>query len=485
MTRFRPDDVAELRNLMQAVIRALLSLETETYLFRDSEAEDEVVITVNGPASGPLNDASPSESASSSTQDVSTKVTRELAKPTREVISCMAQGLSRCHAALMDLSGYRKYLGPSPQVSSDIEPMQARMRQAKDAFDIVESRLLDAGILPASSIRDSEVVQLFVFARHVREAASTLEPLMVKVHAMQHACGWPRLHLPSYPFRKSLHRSNAQVRHDRGGVTAGSYQVTFIEIARVLDRIKFSEHHPLPRMDDGEEHSLRAQDSQTTADAGRGATSIAKRGKLRFKLWNVLYRFQGFESRYAFKVCLVTSLLSVPGYLERDDAWWDEYEAWWAVTLGWIAMHPRVGGNLQDLIVRAFLAILGAVWSGIAYAAGNGSPYVMAVFAAVYMIPMLYRYTLSSHPVSFGTALPRARQADGCSAPVLLGAYRSPLFLSGSKPMALIHLRPFWQRSRAFLLSLARPSPYLSTGFYGRLLRDTNSDTRCLRCSFS
>ena len=60
----------------------------------------------------------------------------------------------------------------------------------------------------------------------------------------------------------------------------------------------------------------------------------------------------------------------------------------------------RVGGNLQDLVTRAFMVVLGAVWSGAAYAAGQGNPYVMGVFAAIYFLPMLYRYTQSSHPVS-------------------------------------------------------------------------------------
>ncbi|RAL63757.1 hypothetical protein DID88_003403 [Monilinia fructigena] len=35
-------------------------------------------------------------------------------------------------------------------------------------------------------------------------------------------------------------------------------------------------------------------------------------------------------------------------------------------------MHPRVGGNIQDLVTRAFCAVLGAVWGGIAYGADNG-----------------------------------------------------------------------------------------------------------------
>jgi uncharacterized membrane protein YgaE (UPF0421/DUF939 family) len=59
-----------------------------------------------------------------------------------------------------------------------------------------------------------------------------------------------------------------------------------------------------------------------------------------------------------------------------------------------------VGGNFQDLITRALCAALGALWGGLAYGARNGNPYVMAVFAAIYMLPMIYRFTQSSHPRS-------------------------------------------------------------------------------------
>jgi hypothetical protein len=60
----------------------------------------------------------------------------------------------------------------------------------------------------------------------------------------------------------------------------------------------------------------------------------------------------------------------------------------------------RVGGNVQDLFMRATCAILGALWAGLAYMAHDGSPVVMGAFAAIYMLPMLYRFTLSSSPVS-------------------------------------------------------------------------------------
>lgn len=405
VTRFRPDDFSDLRNLMQAVIRAFLSMETETFMFQEQGDQGTVAVTANapprrfdeGPGRARLGSASSTE-----LEDASRKVTHTLAGPSKDILACMREGLRRSHAALMDLSGYRKHIGPPPDVSSDIGSIRDRLKATLLAFDDVEAKLLSSGELDPSSTQESEVVELFIFARHVREAAATVHKLLNKVERMQESPSWPRIYMPSYPFWKSLHRTNRQVRHDRGGITAGSYQVTFSDIAKLLDKIKSRDYKPAPRMRPGspepDEEPLGVKSTHATMDAGTDAkTDKEKKGK-RYKAWRVLHRLQGFETRYAFKVCLVTSLLSVPSYLKGRN-WWDYYEAWWVVSVSWIMIHPRVGGNIQDLVTRAFAAVLGAVWAGAAHAAGGGNPFVLAVFAAIFMIPMLYRFIQSSHPV--------------------------------------------------------------------------------------
>lgn len=390
ISRFRPEDVLELRNLMQAVLRALLSMDTETALFAkpehnktdDSEEnQQECNIGQNRPAEDLIG---------------------TLAPPTMCLVVCMRESIARCDAALMDISGYRKSIGPSTDTSSDTSASKVRLVQALADFDKVESSLLQSGSLPDSAVHDSETVQLFVFARHVREAAATVQRLLCHVGEMQTVPSWPRVRLPSYPLSKAVYRTNAQIRHDRGGVVAGSYEVTFGDIARLLDKIKSRVHNPNERVDDdGRSSHLKPETSSATGPRtvnadGKPQTKI----QARYRVWRGLYRLQGYESKYALKACLVVSLLAVPSYIDQSKWWWDRYEAWWAVAMSWVVMHPRVGGNLQDLLNRSCLAVLGAVWAGAGYAAGGGNPYVMAVFAALYMVPMLYRYTLSAHPRS-------------------------------------------------------------------------------------
>ncbi|OAQ97880.1 hypothetical protein LLEC1_07165, partial [Akanthomyces lecanii] len=382
ISRFRPEDVFKLRNLMQAVLRAVLSMDTETALFalRENNATD---------------DGEPKQQECNSNQNAE-DVMGTLTAPIMSLVLCMRESVARCDAVLMDISGQRKSIGPSADISSDTSALKSHFIQTVADFDKVETSLLQSGSLPDSA------VQLVVFARHVREAAATVLRLLGHVSEMQTMCSRLCVRLPSYHLSKAVYRTNAQVRHDRGGVVAGSYEVTFGDIARLLDKIKSRVHDPTARTGhDAVDSRLKAETSNTTGTRTVNHDGKPKtQTKVRYRVWRGLYRLQGYESKYALKACLVVSLLAVPSYLDQSKWWWDRYEAWWAVAMSWVVMHPRVGGNLQDLLNRSCLAVLGAVWAGAGYAAGHGNPYVMAVFAAFYMIPMLYRYTLSAHPRS-------------------------------------------------------------------------------------
>jgi hypothetical protein len=419
VTRLSPNDIRDLRNAMQGIIRALLSMETETSLFDDGEPPEPLKIVLNPPPP-PRNENSASDDTIPpniiSGEETRSKVCHALAGPTRDLLDSMRESLKRSHAALMDLSGYRKHLGPASDVSSELRPVQVRLSSVLAAFDSVEEALLRSVKISQTSLQETDVVQLFVFARHAREAAATFQPLLLKVSQMQSTSDSLRLHLPSYPFWKGIHWTNRQVRHDRGGITAGSYQSTFAEISSLLSKIKSREHRPGRTRENSPEPSAKVEVSEPTMNSdadGDGDGDLdptSKRDALGYKVWTILRRLRGFESRFAFKVCLVTSLLSVPSYLSGHEGWWDQYEVWWAVSMSWIMLHPRVGGNVEDLCVRAFSAILGAVWSGATYAAGDGNPFITALFAAIFMLPMMYRFTQSSHPVSHLSKRPESTE---------------------------------------------------------------------------
>ncbi|CAD6446655.1 4e649bb4-d863-4f17-9e8d-6e258a16a71e [Sclerotinia trifoliorum] len=442
ITRFKPSDVMALRNLMQAVIRSLLSLRMESHLFEDSDKDEDSdvplsravsalsirrfnstsVINIDGPRRPQL--------YRTDTEDRAVElVAGKLAEPTSNLLSCLKTALQRCDAVLMDMSGHRVFLGPSKDVSSDIVGAITSIRKAKIKYDEEEEQLLRNPNLPPTYSDHPEVVEIFLFVHPIRQAANSAEALLVKVNEMQQRRpGW-RAYLPSYPFGKALQRTNEQVRHDRGGVTAGFFFQSQRELAKTMKGMA-NVYKPGPRKKRGTEEEEDNYDNLEPTES-RGAyaeeeeiamdknSQTSRQKRLRYKTWKVIHRLQGFETRFALKVAIVTSLLSIPAWLNQSRDWWNKYESWWAVIMVWIMMHPRVGGNIQDLLTRAICALFGAIWGGIAYGADSGNPYVMAVFATIFMIPMMYRFTQSPHPRS---------GIVGCISFVVvsLGAYTAP-----------------------------------------------------------
>lgn len=252
ITRFRPSDVTVMRNLMQAVIRSFLSLRMEHQLFDELEGKfeehglDSYGHKPQSDTSGDIGSGShaqvealpkseeavididtsqkrPSLSRHNSEERAVKLISSKLAEPTSRLLSSMKSSLSSCDAVLLDMSGYRKYLGPPNSVSTDVVGALTKLRKMMIKYDEEEESLMENPELPPTYSDHPEVVELFLFVHPIRQAATPVEALLVKVMEMQQRRrGW-RLYLPSYPFAKALQRTNAQVRHDRGGVTAGYY----------------------------------------------------------------------------------------------------------------------------------------------------------------------------------------------------------------------------------------------------------------------
>ncbi|ETS78266.1 hypothetical protein PFICI_10328 [Pestalotiopsis fici W106-1] len=404
ITLFDPKDVLQLRNLMQGVIRALLSLRSNIRVFDawneatkkqgpdQTRAEaDEFIVKM---------EQETSRETSAHEEEILKFVAENLVEPTEHLFAGMRATLKSCDAVLMDMCGHRQYLGPPSDVSDDVAGALVKLRRRLITFVTIQDSVLASEKFPQTYADYPEVIKFFAFCRPVHQAATAVEALAVKVNQMQQQKPERAKFYPSdYPFWKSLHRTNAQVRHDRGGLTAGSYFRSFNEIEELIGLIASKEYEPLSRREDIGANKLEKMRSTMTATdiEDESPSKPARVGK---SIWKVMHRAQGFETRFGLKTTAVTSLLAVPAWLSQSNGWWDYYEAWWAVIMAWLIMAPRVGGNVQDLFTRALCAVLGSVWGGLAYFAGNGNPYVAAVFAAIFMLPMMYRFTQSTHPRS-------------------------------------------------------------------------------------
>lgn len=365
MTLFDPKDVNILRNLLQAVVRSELALRPKPAVFDLHDVADgRVPPTVPSGTQDleagaelepqPMDDElagilrRPTLSGESTAkQQAIHLVSHNLEDPTSHLVHRMKHALRACHAILMERSGYRKYLGPGEDVDSDLLGALVKLRKAMHGFDAAEDALLEGEEMAVTFVQ--EVVEVFAYCRPIRQAARTIEAVLVKVMEMeQRKPSWPRIYPPSYPWRKALNRTNPQVRHDRGGVTAGSYYRSFDDISQLIDKIKSSAHRPGP---DGAPQEPEMFNSRTmTSDAERVRSRVEsvpedgpplKKSTFRHGIWRLLHRLQGFEMRFALKNVIVMVLLSMPAWLSRSREWWNGYSAWWAVVMAWMMMHPR------------------------------------------------------------------------------------------------------------------------------------------------
>ncbi|KAF3080704.1 hypothetical protein TWF569_002263 [Orbilia oligospora] len=382
LSKISPEDMTDLRNNLQAVIRDFLRLECIAPVFEPPKEEQQ-------PRRGkPLKETKIHigvDSGDESEDDEKVEIDRiraALAGPSREMINIMKEALEACDTLLMQILHQTSFLPPGRKKNTwDCEVLADRILGARDKLE--EAHMVWAGVHPADA--SYTVIQIFLFTSTLLQASDQVTKLVRSTGSIfkkRRGANW-RFYLPDYPLEKLVYRSNPQVRHDRGGTTTAFYFRTMKDIALLMSRIAGKAWVP---------------DSDLTTKP-----SPQKQGEkktLRFRIWEVLHELQGFEARFALKNTMTICLLAIPAWLTRSQSWWNEWEGWWCTVAAWHLMQPRVGGNLNDLAARLVTVALGAFWGALSFFAGNGNPYVMAVFALLFAIPFLYRYMLSSHPRS-------------------------------------------------------------------------------------
>ncbi|EPS40737.1 hypothetical protein H072_5369 [Dactylellina haptotyla CBS 200.50] len=383
VSKISPDDMTDLRNKLQAVIRDFLRLECIAPVFdppkeeenaKKGEALPETKIHIEL-------DKVQSDDEDDEQAEIA-RVRAALAAPSREMINRMKEALEACDSLLMQLLRQTSFL-PSERrnLKCDCEALAQGLLEAREKLE--EAHCVWVSVRPSDC--GYTIIQIFLFTSTLLQSSDQVLDLVNSTGAVlkkRKTSNW-RIWLPNYPLSKMVFRSNPQVRHDRGGTTTAFYFRTMKDIALLMSKIAGKAWVP-----DSDFMSKPAPQN------------VGEKKTVRYRIWEVLHEMQGFEARFALKNTMTACLLAVPAWLPSAQGWWDEWEGWWCIVAAWHLMQPRVGGNLHDLAARLVSVVLGALWGALAYAAGKGNPYVMAVFALIYSIPFLYRYMLSSHPRS-------------------------------------------------------------------------------------
>jgi hypothetical protein len=134
-------------------------MDTETYLVHDTSQTKSAGVIINMPEAPGVNTADfglSNEESVADLEDVSTMVLHALSKPLREVLDSILEGLDRSDAALMDLSGYRKYIGPPMDISADVGAIQIHLNSTLSALNDAEITVFQSNKLTSRTMQAAD-----------------------------------------------------------------------------------------------------------------------------------------------------------------------------------------------------------------------------------------------------------------------------------------------------------------------------------------
>ncbi|CAN6671569.1 protein Bre4p [Trichomonascus vanleenenianus] len=224
-----------------------------------------------------------------------------------------------------------------------------------------------------------ELLDIMLYIHYMFEATKNLATVVSTMNGfVEKKRSW-RLSRPIYPFKRAFQKTTERITHDRGGESAAYY----FQAKRDVDE-SFKQSYRLRDEIGNEKRNQKLTDAHG----------------LRYKVWQTLHALQGYESRFALKSAIVCTILSLPAWLVSSREWYEAYNGWFSVIIAFTTMHPRVGGNAKDYLVRSLFCVSGSIWAGIANRAGYGNPYALAFLGSAFMIPAFYRFLLLNHPRS-------------------------------------------------------------------------------------
>lgn len=373
----------QLRNAIQMFIGRIRVVPCPTYLYGPLLSEDEY-----GTLTGSDDAHYRSRVAGSSIRRSHIFIRDTFQEPTSSILQVVLKSLDNLDKFLK----YLKYPLPRYKNSnnlhySELMTSQADLRNCQYALDMLSESLLQKASNEGVNVewRATPVVNVLVYVHYLYDMSRSLGHV---IDELVDAAGTKRkwhIAFPNYPFSRALKTNTRQTTHDRGGQSAFYFYHTKADIEQVFEQLhEISVAHRRASVLASEEELTPADARKKRRENERNNAASDEQHKLRYRLWRLVHRLQGYESRYAIRTSIIVTSLCIPGWIHHSRDWFNNYNLWTAPFIAVVIMHPRVGGNLHDLFVRTACAILGVVWAGISFRAHYGNPYVLCVMCAVF-----------------------------------------------------------------------------------------------------
>ncbi|GAA5794766.1 hypothetical protein HPULCUR_000112 [Helicostylum pulchrum] len=119
--------------------------------------------------------------------------------------------------------------------------------------------------------------------------------------------------------------------------------------------------------------------------------------RIRYTIWLKLQFCCTYEFKFALKMAAAVLSLCMPAFIPNSVDWYSSVRGQWAPMTVIAIMNPTSGGTLEASFWRIIGTLVGAFTGWAALAAGDNSPYLLALFAVLLAIPFFYIHLASTY----------------------------------------------------------------------------------------
>ncbi|KAI7885834.1 hypothetical protein K492DRAFT_190575 [Lichtheimia hyalospora FSU 10163] len=232
------------------------------------------------------------------------------------------------------------------------------------------------------------LVVFFIFT--LRQVAKELETMVTSFQELLEKRGDRKsLYMPK-PISKRwllkyIFTSNYQSTRDKGGYTHASLE-------RYLRPDEDDQQRNTHAHEVDLERNITRTSTATQQESNTQAipTSKMKRCKhkewilrFRYNLWLLLKYITKYEFKFALKMAVAVTALCIPAFVPWTALWFAHDRAQWAAVTVVAIMNPTSGGTLHASMWRIIGTVIGALVGWAALETGQGSAYVLGLFAAL------------------------------------------------------------------------------------------------------
>lgn len=168
-----------------------------------------------------------------------------------------------------------------------------------------------------------------------------------------------------------------------------------------------------PRVADDEATPVQTVDSKLP----KPTTAVKEKPKSDTQWWSCLSRSslsarmtsiqRSHHIQYGLKVAFAMSFLIFPVFIRDWRVWFSGIRGQWTLINALVVLETSLGLSIQTGILRVAGTVAGSVWGYLAYQPGGslGNAYVIAVFGAIFALPMFYVILNSAYPKAGTVAL--------------------------------------------------------------------------------